>query len=74
MTSVKEMTWGSPEFVAVAKACENEGNTDLAFVEAVEKVLEMVDKSEMTVDCYDKQREKVMEAFDLHEECDCDCY
>jgi hypothetical protein len=51
MTSVKGMTWGSPEFVAVAKWAEMTGEADARFTEAVAKVCEMANEGDMSAEC-----------------------
>ncbi|MEK3887313.1 hypothetical protein [Bacillus sp. FSL K6-3431] len=40
MKSVKGMTWGTPEFTAIAKAAEREGEAN----ETIENITEMADE------------------------------
>lgn len=61
MKSVKGMTWGNPEFVALAKKAEAEAEVDFA----VEQALDTIEMAEMPADCFDKARERVSIIFEL---------
>lgn len=66
MISVKGMTWGTPEFITIAKRAEAQGEAD----QIVEEAVEVIEFSEMSTDCWERVRERVAEMFDL---CDGDC-
>lgn len=70
MTSVKGMTWGSPEFVAVTKAAERDGTTDEQFAGLVEQVIEATIEMNVSKACYEKARRALSDAFALG--CDCE--
>lgn len=70
MKSVKGMTLGSPEFVAVAKAAEQEGEA----LHEVNRLLDKLELAELSDAEWHKFRRRVAYMFELHEECDCECY
>lgn len=70
MKSVKGMTWGSPEFVAAAKAAEQEGEA----LHEVNRLLDQLELAELSDAEWRRVRRRVAYMFELYEECDCDCY
>jgi len=72
--SLRGLTWGSPEFVAIAKAAEEEGKQDDHFIRMVDEVCTMVNEINISAVGYENCRYKLKEAFDFYEECDCECY
>ncbi len=70
MKSVKGMTWGSPEFVAMAKVAEQEGEA----LHEANHLLDELELAELSDAEWRKVRRRVAYMFELHEECDCNWY
>lgn len=66
MTSVKGMTWGTAEFIAIAKAAEAEGEEKAT----VERLVDELEKAEMSNETWNNARDRVAYMFEL---CDGDC-
>lgn len=67
MTSVKGMTWGTPEFIASAKKAEAEAQADEKFTSLVTDLCVTVENTPISMDCYNRGRYDVKYAFDLYE-------
>jgi hypothetical protein len=67
MISVKGMTWGTPEFIAVTKKAEEVGRADDRFAQLVEEVCEMVNEDEMSSECFRRNLAEIKDTFDLYE-------
>ncbi|CAM3631510.1 hypothetical protein [Mesobacillus zeae] len=67
MTSVKGMTWGTPEFTALAKKAERSAQADGEFRELVSDVCKAVETTPISDDCRLKARYEIKYAFDLYE-------
>lgn len=66
MTSVKGMAWGTPEFIAIAKTAEAEGEEKAT----VERLIDELEKAEMSNETWNNARDRVACMFEL---CDGDC-
>ncbi len=68
------MTWGTPEFVAVAKQAEEQASVDERVKELTEELCQIVCNSVFSHETFEQARQEVKRVFELFDETEVDGY